>query len=166
MKNTVKTRTNNTRTNNRTREITPAIDPIAELQAQISTLTQAVSALLANAGAVTPAPAQAKSPARVGKTAKKADPNAAAKKQAHRERVEKFAQARDSWASKTWADCLKLATAEIRKNKQAGTINANIAGDSNRVWLTSTTNQALMAARKTHAVAYAEMELALAKAAK
>lgn len=155
MKNTVKTRTNNTRTNN-----TPAIDPIAKLQADVATLTQAVQALLANA--VTPAPAQAKSRTRVAAKS----PDSDAKKQAHRARVEKFAQARDSWASKTWADCLKLATAEIRKNKQAGTINANIAGDSARRFLTSTTNQALMSARKTHAVAYAEMELALEKAAK
>lgn len=180
--------TNKTRTNKQARVATtpkstpaksrvpaPALvaDPIAEMQAQIATLTRAVNLLLVavdpdTVGTTAHAPAQAKSPARVAapKTAKKRDPNADAKKAAHLAKREAYTQARDAWASRDWDTCVKMAAAEIRKNRKAGVTNANIAGDCVRRYLTSTSNQGFMAARKNAGVAYADAMGQLEKASK
>lgn len=167
------TRTNNTR--NAQAKSHAHVDPIAEMQAQIAALTQAVTALLAPA---LNAQAHAKSPARdvtlpPTKGKAKASKNKPArvrdeaKIEAHNARKLAITQARDTWAKREWADCVKFAAAEIRKNRKANTRNANITDAScPRVWLSTESNQGFMAARKTHAVSYADAMQALETASK
>jgi cell division septum initiation protein DivIVA len=155
-----------------TKVATPTVDPIAEMQSQIAnltamiaSLTQAVQVVPAEVAEVVPAKS-AKAKGTTTKAAKAKAADAEAKKALHAERKAAYENARIEWANRTWADCIKVAAAEIRINRKANVRNANIAVGNIREWLSSVSNQGFMAARKEQDVPYATAMAALEKAAK
>jgi hypothetical protein len=154
-----------------TKVATPTVDPIADMQSQIAnltamiaSLTQAVTVVPETADVVPTKSAKVKGTTTKAAKAKAAD--AEAKKALHAERKAAYENARIEWANRTWADCIKVAAAEIRINRKANVRNANIAVGNIREWLSSVSNQGFMAARKEQDVPYATAMAALEKAAK
>jgi cell division septum initiation protein DivIVA len=137
-----------------TKVATPTVDPIAEMQSQIAnltamiaSLTQAVQVVPVEVAEIVPAKS-AKAKGTTTKAAKAKAADAEAKKALHAERKAAYENARIEWANRTWADCIKVAAAEIRINRKANVRNANIAVGNIREWLSSVSNQGFMAARK------------------
>lgn len=164
VKNTVKTRTNNTRTNSPALEITPEM--VAAITAQV---IAAITGGNNTPALVAPEAAVVAPSTRVKKQTPAKDAKKAANAEAWRKRVQAIEAAKEQGATRTYAQALGLAAAQVVHNRtqalavdpKSTCLNAKIFATSPasvRVWLTSTEHQAYKAARDAHEITPADSE--------